>query len=205
MNAKLIDFKSKTKPLTAGNYYWTFEKALDSETCNLILDTASNHFSKVGIINSQDGKRINNEQIRKGQSFFNNQQFVYDIIWPYLNGANKSAEWNFEISSAESYQIGKYEVGDFYKSHIDGMGTEGSVFKNPKNPNLHNKTRKLSMTVNLNDDFEGGDLILYKGLSIQQKKGNITFFPSYLPHKVTPVTKGTRYSLVMWFLGPPLR
>ena len=205
MNAKLIDFKSKTKPLTVGNYYWTFEKALDSKICNLILDTASNHFSKVVLINSQDGKTKTNEQIRKGQSFFSNQQFVYDIIWPYLNTANKNAEWNFEISSAESYQIGKYEVGDFYKTHMDGMGTEGTILKDPKKPNLNNKTRKLSMTVNLNDDYEGGDLILYDVGPVKQKTGNITFFPSYLPHEVTPVTKGTRYSLVMWFLGNPWR
>jgi|TARA_R110001592_G_scaffold336910_1_gene622657 PKHD-type hydroxylase len=204
MNAKLIDFKSKTKPLTIGNYYWTFEKALDSKTCNLILDTASNHFSKVEMMN-QDGKSEIDEQMRKGQSLFNNQQFVYDIIWPYLNTANKNAEWNFEISSAESYQIGKYEVGDFYDKHIDGLGTEGTKIIDPSRKNLHNKTRKLSVSVNLNNDYEGGDLILYHVGPVKQKTGNITFFPSYLPHEVTPVTKGTRYSLVMWFLGNPWR
>ena len=50
-----------------------------------------------------------------------------------------------------------------------------------------------------------GDLILYDVGPVKQKTGNITFFPSYLPHEVTPVTKGTRYSLVMWFLGNPWR
>ena len=96
-----------------GNYYWTFEKALDSKTCEFILDSAANHYSEVTILNSDGGTR-KDERFRKGQSFFNNQQFVYDLIWPHLNTANKNAEWNFEISSAESYQISKYEVGDFY-------------------------------------------------------------------------------------------
>ena len=122
-----------------------------------------------------------------------------------MTTANENAEWNFEISSAESYQIGKYEVDDFYQEHVDSLGTEGTIFKDPKNPNLDNKTRKMSMSVNLNDDYEGGDLILYDVGPVKQKTGNITFFPSYLPHEVTPVTKGTRYSLVMWFLGNPWR
>ena len=100
------------------------------------------------------------------------------------NTANENAEWNFEISSAESYQIGKYEVDDFYQEHVDSLGTEGTVFKDPKNSNLDNKTRKMSMSVNLNDDYEGGDLILYDVGPVKQKTGNITFFPSYLqPHR----------------------
>ena len=61
------------------------------------------------------------------------------------------------------------------------------------------------MIVNLNDDFEGGDLILYNDGLMKQKKGCITFFPSYLLHEITPVTKGTRYSLSMWFLGKPFK
>ena len=196
----------KIKTLTGGTIYWSFKNphGLSNESCNRILDTASDHFNKVSLL-SQDGKSKSDDQIRKGQSFFDNQQFVYDLIWPYMNIANKNAEWNFEISSAEDYQITKYEVGDFYKLHIDSMGTEGTIYKNPAKPNFDNKTRKLSMTVNLNDDYEGGDLLLFDESSIEQKTGNAIFFPSYLPHQVTPVTKGTRYSLVMWFLGKPWR
>ena len=204
MNDKLINFEPKAKILTQGYFNWTFEKALDSRTCNLILDTASNHFRKVTLIGETVAGR-EDENIRKGHNFFDNKQFVYDKVWPLMTAANKNAEWNFEISSAESYQITKYEVGDFYKKHIDGIGTEGTKMIDPKNPNLDNKTRKLSMSINLNDDFEGGDLILYDSDPIKQKTGNATFFPSFMPHEVTPVTKGTRYSLVMWFLGPPLR
>ena len=79
MNAKLIDFESKTKDLTQGNYYWTFEKGLDSETCKTILDTATGHFNQVTIL-GKDGQDKTNENIRKGHNFFDNQQFVYDKI-----------------------------------------------------------------------------------------------------------------------------
>ena len=209
MNSNIIDFESKIKPLTPGNFYWTFEEGLNSDTCKFILDIATDSFKEVTLMGGADGGDFYNSHkdktVRKGSSFFDNQQFVYDLVWPFLNTANKNAEWNFEISSAENYQIGKYEVGDFYASHLDGMGTEGTKFIDESKPNIDNKTRKMSMTLNLNDDYEGGDLILYDVGPIKQKKGNITFFPGYLLHEVTPVTKGTKYSLSMWFLGKPFK
>ena len=186
-----------------GNSSWSFKEGFNSEICKSILDTATNHFIDVGM-NPVTATHAD-KNMRTGSNFFDNQQFVYDLVWSFMTTANKNAEWDFEISSAESYQISKYEVGDFHKQHIDSMGTEGSKMINPTKKNLHNKTRKLSMIMALNDEFEGGDLILYNAGSIEQKKGNITFFPSYLLHEVTPVTKGTKYSLSMWFLGKPFK
>jgi len=63
----------------------------------------------------------------------------------------------------------------------------------------------MSMSLILNDDYEGGDLILFSTRIPKQETGSMIFFPSFLSHEVTPVTKGTRYSLVMWFLGNPWR
>lgn len=78
------------------------------------------------------------------------------------------------------------------------------------------KIRKISMTINLCDetDYEGGDLKFDFGLHKTKKdrfhvceeirpRGSIIVFPSFVQHCVTPVTKGTRYSLVMWTLGDP--
>ena len=72
------------------------------------------------------------------------------------------------------------------------------------------------MTINLSDpnNYEGGDLkIDTKDLSEEsvhtltqiKPQGSLVVFPSYLYHQVTPVTKGTRYSLVVWCLGKPFR
>ena len=83
------------------------------------------------------------------------------------------------------------------------------------NPNMINKIRKLSMTVNLNkpEDYEGGNLKFDFGPHAAGKRfhecveirpqGSIIIFPSYVYHQVTPVTSGTRYSLVMWTIGQP--
>ena len=54
--------------------------------------------------------------------------------------------------------------------------------------------------------FEGGDLeMMEEGKIIKLKQGQIVFFSSFLKHRVTPVKRGNRKSLVMWFGGPPLR
>ena len=164
-----------SKLLTPGNFYWSFEEGFNSDSCKFILDIAIGSFKEVSLM-GEAGESWKNSEMRKGSNFFDNQQFVYDLVWPFMTTANESAEWNFDISSAESYQISKYEVGDFYGQHIDSMGTGGTRFLDSTKPHLHNKTRKLSMTLNLNDDYEGGDLILYDVGPIKQKKGNITFF-----------------------------
>ena len=80
--------------------------------------------------------------------------------------------------------------------------------------------RKVSVTVNLSNpnDYDGGDLWLTKHPQDSKiseletftnpgfrDKGAVVVFPSWVRHRVTPVTRGTRYSAVAWFNGPPLR
>ena len=68
-----------------------------------------------------------------------------------------------------------------------------------------NKVSKLSLTIILNDDFEGGEFEFHNNHSPIKENGVGTaiVFPSYLVHRVRPITKGTRYSLVSWFCGEP--
>lgn len=106
--------------------------------------------------------------------------------------------FGFDLYSMEQgLQFTRYEApGEHYDWHIDrGVGVG---------------IRKLSMTMQLSDpdDYEGGDLELWYGgepVIASKERGMITFFPSYVMHRVTPVTKGTRYSLVAWISGPPFK
>jgi PKHD-type hydroxylase len=72
-------------------------------------------------------------------------------------------------------------------------------------------TRKISIVVQLSDpdEYEGGELQIQTGsesyISILKKKGAVTLFPSYMRHRVTPVTKGVRKSLVLWVGGSTFR
>lgn len=70
--------------------------------------------------------------------------------------------------------------------------------------------RKLSLVVQLTnpEDYEGGDLQILNGghpVTVKKKRGFIAFFPSFFLHKVTPVTRGERQSLVLWITGPDFR
>ena len=66
--------------------------------------------------------------------------------------------------------------------------------------------RKISLVVFLSDtkDYDGGDFEFQEEAKIPAEKGSILIFPSFLSHRVTPVTRGLRYSLVNWFIGPAL-
>ena len=152
-------------------------------------------------------------RVRISDVSWTNEQWVYDIIWPYMVKSNESAGWNFDIKSAEDIQITKYSVGGFYNWHKDGFSDGLSVYDNPEKELYHGNVRKLSMTILLNDDYEGGEFQFanysvgkFKSVSPEvNKMGSVIVFPSFMEHRVSPVTKGTRYSLVTWFLGPPFK
>ena len=95
-------------------------------------------------------------------------------------------------------QATRYEVGQTYGWHVDdGQGIIG-------------KARKLSMSMVLDSEFTGGELEIYdafqnKTLTFDIAPGHVVLFPSWISHRVKPVTSGTRYSLVAWMNGPEFK
>lgn len=68
-------------------------------------------------------------------------------------------------------------------------------------------SRKLTVSIVLSDtdEFQGGDHIIYEAELpdlLKREKSCAIFFPSWTIHQITPVTKGTRYSLNTWISGP---
>ena len=103
---------------------------------------------------------------------------------------------NMRITELAQYT--EYPEGGFYDWHVD----------NYDNCQHEPPVRKISMTCLLSpeNEFEGGDLELVKeGQAIKLKQGQAAFFASFIRHRVAPVTKGIRRSLVMWFGGPPFK
>ena len=95
-------------------------------------------------------------------------------------------------------QFTHYLEGGFYHWHMDN-----EVIGKNQPP-----VRKISMTLLLSDPstFEGGELeFMHKGKTAKLKQGQAIFFASWLQHRVKPVIKGERKSLVMWFGGPPFK
>ena len=98
----------------------------------------------------------------------------------------------------EMAQYTEYPEGGFYDWHTD----------NDVNMQNEPPVRKISMTCLLSPEheFEGGDLeLMSEGKAAKLKQGHAIFFASFVRHRVAPVTKGVRRSLVMWFGGTPFK
>ena len=207
------------------NDWFYFIGALDKNTCNKIRNVAKNKWKRAIVHvneNITDEERITgitpipgiNKNIRISGTMGTNDQWIYDTIFPYMEEANEQAGWKYDIRAAEGMQLTRYKKGEFYNFHKDGLGDYLSAYDQPENEFLHGHVRKLSMSVLLNDNYEGGE---FQFATYKQEKctidtppefnkiGSIIMFPSDMEHRVTPVTKGIRYSLVVWFLGPPFR
>jgi PKHD-type hydroxylase len=69
-------------------------------------------------------------------------------------------------------------------------------------------SRKVSVSIILNDDYEGGEICFRTsetGTCQRPTAGNVIAFSSFIPHKVKPITSGERYAVVVWFTGPCFR
>ena len=126
--------------------------------------------------------------------------WVCSVFSHYIGIANKQ-QWEYDLNTLLGIQVSKYEAPDgHYRWHSDYGTSQNSEF-----------TRKLSASLLLTDpsEYEGGDLefIDYHGNNVfaPKQKGSIIVFDSRVPHRVTPVTKGLRYSLVTWIYGPKLK
>ena len=124
-------------------------------------------------------------------------KWLYEKITEHAIIANKEM-WNFDIwGYHDSLQYTVYNGdGGHYDWHAD-LG-----------PGLSN--RKLSVVLQLSEgtDYDGGELQINPGgsiLSVPKQLGLLCFFPSFLLHRVTPVTSGKRISLVTWLCGANLR
>ena len=98
----------------------------------------------------------------------------------------------------EMAQYTEYPEGGFYEWHVD----------NDVNFQHEPPVRKISMTCLLSpeSEFEGGDLeLMAEGKIAKLKQGHAIFFASFIRHRVKPVTRGRRQSLVMWFGGTPFK
>ena len=165
---------------------------------------------------SDNRNGVFNEEIRKTGVAFSSDPYLYDLFCPMITHANDSSGWNFDIDWYESVQIATYKKDQYYSWHKDGGSDNNGVYTEKSAPvaNDHyiGKVRKLSLVGILSDGYDGGvfqirgylgdgEKILEPDISI----GDVVVFPSYLIHRSSIVTKGTKYSLSMWCLGPPFK
>ena len=147
---------------------------------------------------SADGKISDS---RSANVTFINNKIIMKRWLAVAQKVNKDLGWDFELDSIEQIQYGEYNEDQYYGWHID---QHTSVYGD-------GRIRKCSFSVFLNDDYEGGEFDLeVAGPNTKDRiqtfeklpKNQMIFFQSEFWHRVRPVTKGVRKSLVGWVLGP---
>ena len=202
--------------------------ALNTEGCaNIIKELkdktdVGTHIKADGSLDTgQSGKRDSNV------AWFNDFD-LQNTFKMFVDIANYECGWRYDIVDSEQLQFTVYDGAkkQHYDWHTDGQGCHHNArksmqFHQPKEAslqftpqtNLLGTVRKISLSAVLNDDYEGGELLFrtlhenseIKETSITPNKGDLVIFPSYIDHKVAPVTKGIRYSVVAWYGGPPFK
>ena len=190
------------------NYYY-FKKAVPIKTCEKILKAGREKITRQATIAAGFDKKKRNCKVA-----WINDKWIYEIINPFVHIANKEAGWNFEWDWNESSQFTIYEKGHYYGWHTD---QSGAAIKHTSK-NINGKIRKISLTLQLTDksEYEGGD---FQFQWIDDKKsslnvitiddardiGTVIVFPSFIYHRVLPITNGKRETLVNWSLGKEFR
>ena len=123
---------------------------------------------------------------------------MYNDLNTFIQKTNLNHFGFDDVRITEQAQFTEYPEGGFYDWHMD---SDVVMLHEPP-------VRKISMTLLLSpeDQFEGGDLeLMTPGKKAKLKQGHAICFASFLNHRVAPVTRGVRQSLVMWFGGTPFK
>ena len=210
--------------MNLSNYFWYFKSALTPRFCDEVIKYAlqqQDSIARTGGFNKPNLSKDDIKNIqrkRRSDLVWFNDTWIYKELHPYVHEANRRAGWNFDWDFSESCQFTKYKLNQYYDWHCDSWE---KTYDKPKTPS-HGKIRKLSMTCQLTDgsEYKGGELEFdFRNYDPHMRdeakhlrrakeilpKGSIIVFPSFLWHRVKPVTSGTRYSLVLWHLGYPFK
>jgi len=178
-----------------------WDNGISVDECELIINTYKNLKFEQGAVdaNAQDQRKSLVYWIREPNTLVRS---LFQFLIEANDARFRYSVFNFSQSiSNDTVQFTVYNETDYYNWHQDILTQEESARKSMSN-------RKVSLTVNLSDpkSYEGGDLEFFAGeqspISSNKKQGSVVCFDSYDWHRVTPVTKGTRYSLVLWIWGP---
>ena len=175
------------------------EKALDSKVCKNLSEYIELSCKQKATL-LKDDKDIEDTKYRNVYDYGLDESNEHDLLYKKLifNTCDKAIKKYQTIFTSlqqlklESINLLKYKKGNFYKRHTDAF---------------YQVNRQLSFIINLNTDYEGGELLFYyphnqKPYSkVNLNTGDLIMFPSNFmyPHSIEPIISGTRYSIVCWF------
>ena len=196
--------------------YW--DGAFTDEELETIIKLGDSRPKKYAVVGTE-GKYV--EEIRRSLVNFMDDKLLIEhapfllekltFICRKLNGAY----FGFELSGFhEPFQYTTYDPSDAYDNDGKIISEDKRIVEYKwhldKGPGEDRPPRKLSMVLGLldPDEYEGGDFEIKTGVESQIlpiKKGRVIAFPSWTLHRVTPVTKGIRKTVVIWVGGPKFK
>jgi predicted 2-oxoglutarate/Fe(II)-dependent dioxygenase YbiX len=181
------------------DYIVVFENVVDHGICDAIIKEFSNEEEWIKTV---VGHGVINDKIRSAETIVisyphiieKNLEIRKKIDNDIFNSAGLAIKkYNEKFSLAEieedsGYELLRYKEGQFYTQHTDSFKA---------------RPRAVSCSFALNDDYEGGEWGFFnREMVIKVPKGSAVLFPSNFmyPHEIMPVVKGTRYSVITWFI-----
>jgi len=193
-------------PYATGDDLFSIEELdfLDAQLSTVSIQDSALHNSD-GTLNTKTDHRKSKVAFLKTEQ--NEFAWILDKVSMAFDSFNNEF-FHFDIYGYEFAQYAEYraEDGGHYNWHMDlAMGL--APYQLAGHSGMH---RKLSMSILLNEDFLGGEfqITLNGGISemtIPLRRGSVLVFPSFVCHRVKPVTSGVRKSLVVWMLGSRFR
>jgi len=192
----------ETQGVDLQNYYY-FENGFNEEELLKVNELVSKLAFQEGLT-SGEGK--SNKEVRSSSVKWIPKKdafaWLYFKLMEMADEANKNV-WKFDLYSV----LDNIQYTEYHASKNGHYGWHQDI------GNGQMSKRKVSITVQLSDpsEYEGGDLQYFRGgnpdnsESVFKKKGYVFMFPSYMMHRVTPVTQGIRKSLVLWVGGEHYR
>jgi len=198
--------------------FYIFPQAIPKDQCKRYLKYClqNSNFEDASVINAgysdsgldeeeKDKRSKTDHEMRKTAVSFitDRQNLMNELVWGFIRQANKEF-FNYKLDYFQAIQFARYRDGGHYDWHQDSSSQD-----------LSKECRKLSLTMSLTDhnEYEGGLLQFYHGDKPYTDKdhdverdirsvGSVIVFDSRDWHRVTPVTRGVRYSIVCWTVGP---
>jgi len=186
-------------------YSWAYwDQAFTSEELDSIVQYCQKQGTEtsciLGTTDQKDTERVRISDVKFHQRT-SETSWIFDRFNDIIVRLNERF-YGFNLNGYESFQYTEYDSSKLgkYDWHMDtqmGVNTLGA-------------TRKLSVVLNLTEqgqDYEGGNFNLNVGMeeepeNVPLSRGRVIVFPSWMIHRVTPVTQGIRRSIVIWVIGP---
>lgn len=203
-NDRYFDRKNKISTNDVTDFIYHRSNFLESEFCDkLISEFGDDEWEDAKISGFKEENNISQEVrncklIEFSWSDVMNKNYdvrkeLDDYIYSKVSSAYRDYvrqyhNVQFCCQEDEGYTLLKYDVGGKYVEHTD---------------HFKDKPRSLTIIINLNDDYTGGELSFRNKTKIYElKKGDLIIFPSNFmyPHEIIPVKSGTRYSLITWMV-----